>query len=115
MSHTMTVQEMIEKTKQLQQRFQTEQEQRPWTIDTYVMELLAEAGTLADTIVIKEGYRKLRANQDIDLEDDIADLLFVVFTIAEHYGISIEHAYQSMLDATFAKLDNRKQQTDSAG
>ena len=54
---------------------------------------------VADTIVIKEGYRKLRANQDIDLED----------------GISIEHAYQSMLDATFAKLDNRKQQTDSAG
>jgi NTP pyrophosphatase (non-canonical NTP hydrolase) len=94
----------------LQERF-AEHESRPWSIEAYVVELLAEAGTLADLIMIRENYRQLRPNQRMDLEDGICDILFIVIAIASHYGVSIENAYASMLSETFAKLDQRPKPT----
>lgn len=85
----------------------TQMESRPWTIDTYAIELLAESGTLADSIMIQEGYRPLRPNQEINLDDDICDVLFVLIMIANHYGINLEEAYTSMLRTTFEKLSKR--------
>ena len=107
MTGKMTIQELVDETRRLQKRFQ-ELESHPWTIETYVMELLAEAGTLADSIMIQEGYRQLRPGQEIDLEDQVCDVLSVLIMIANHYGISIEDAYVSMLRDTFEKLDKRK-------
>lgn len=106
MSNKITFQELVDRTAALQAVFQ-KNEKRPWTIDTYVMELLAEAGTLADSIVIKEGYRTVRPGQDIDLEDDICDVIFILLLIANHYGIDLEQAYLSMIDATREKLKHR--------
>ena len=53
MTGNLTVQKLVEETKRLQQRFQ-ELESRPWSIEAYAMELLAEAGTLADSLMIKK-------------------------------------------------------------
>jgi NTP pyrophosphatase (non-canonical NTP hydrolase) len=108
-----TIQKIVDATRQLQERFQ-EVENRSWTIETYVMELLAEAGTLADSIVIQEGYRLLRPNQTIDLRDDIADVLFVLIMIANHYGVSLEDAYISMLRETAEKLGTHMDSHGSA-
>jgi NTP pyrophosphatase (non-canonical NTP hydrolase) len=98
-----TIQEIVDETRQLQNLLR-EKENRAWTIETCVMELLAEAGTLADSVIIQEGYRLLRPNQTIDLKDDIADVLFVLIMIANHYGISLEDAYVGMLRETTEKL-----------
>ena len=103
----MTIEEMVAETRRLQMRFR-EVESRRWTIETYVVELLAEAGTLADSLMIQEGYRQLRPGQEIDLEDDICDILFVLIMIADYYQICLEDAYASMLRNALEKLDKRK-------
>ncbi len=107
----MTIQELVDETKRLQNRF-SELESRPWTIETYAVELLAEAGTLADSIMIQEGYRQIRPGQEINLDDDICDILFVLIMIANHYSIDLEESYVSMLKSTFEKLDKRRRMTD---
>ncbi len=101
----MTVRDALERTSTLLASLRA-REQRPWTIEALSVELSAEVGTLADSVMIKEGYRKLRPGQDVDLEDDIADVLFVVFAIALHYGVDVGGAYESMVASTHAKLDD---------
>ena len=106
MNNKITLQEIIDRTVALHKAFR-KTEIRPWNIDIYAVELLAEAGTLADSIMIKEGYRKLRSGQVIDLEDDICDVIFVLLMIAHHYEINVEQAYLSMIDSAYEKIANQ--------
>jgi NTP pyrophosphatase (non-canonical NTP hydrolase) len=105
MNQEITVKELFKETLELQKLF-SQLEGKPWTVEAFVVELLAEAGTLADSIMIQEGYRKLRSEQDkIDLEDDICDILFVLLMIADYYKIDIGQAYLSMISSTRKKLE----------
>lgn len=107
MNQEITIKELFKKTVELQKLF-SQLEEKPWTIDTFVIELLAEAGTLADSIMIQEGYRKLRHGQEeIDLEDDICDILFVLIMIANYYRIDIGKSYLSMVNSTQKKLEDQ--------
>ncbi len=105
MNQEITVKELLKQTVELQKKF-SQVEGKPWTVETFVIELLAETGTLADSIMIQEGYRKLRDGQEeIDLEDDICDILFVLLMIANYYGIDIGKSYLSMVNSTQKKLE----------
>lgn len=79
---------------------------RPWNIEALLIELAVEVGTLADSIMIKEKYRRIREDDGLDLEDDIADILFVLLLICNHYKIDIAAAYKRMLHETNIKLSN---------
>ncbi len=108
MKRDVTVSDLAKRTRTVQQLF-AEIEQRPWTVETFVVELLAEAGTLADSVMITEGYRRLRKTQSqIDLEDDVCDILFVLFMIADHYDIDIGKSYVSMLEETVEKIRGQR-------
>ena len=72
-----------------------------------VTELVGEVGTLADSIMILEDYRRPRNGEHIDLEDDIVDVLFMLIRIADHYKIDLESAYSKMIDQTREKLTER--------
>jgi len=98
---------IVNETKKLKAVLQ-KREKRPWTIETYLVELHAETGTLADSIMIKEGYRTLRPNDTLDIEDDLSDILFLLINIALHYGIDLETAYLSMVRTTLEKLGKKK-------
>lgn len=101
-----TVDELVAKTTEIQQLFR-QIEKRPWTVETFAIELAAEVGTLTDSIMIKEGYRNPRRGQDeIDLQDDISDVIFVLIMIANYYQIDIGESYMSMIDATRHKLES---------
>ena len=105
MGNKVTIRQLMEKTTELQELFR-KVESKPWNIDTYVIELLAEVGTLADSILIKEGYRNIRPDQKpIDLEDSISDILFVIFMIADYYEIDVGRSYLSMVENTQKKLE----------
>jgi NTP pyrophosphatase (non-canonical NTP hydrolase) len=107
MNEQITIQDLAQKTAELQDIFR-KIENRPWDINAFLIELTAEVGTLADSIMIKEGYRELRPDQNpIDLEDDICDILFVLFMIADHYKINIGESYLSMINLTLKKLENK--------
>jgi NTP pyrophosphatase (non-canonical NTP hydrolase) len=102
----MTVKELIDRTEETLQRFRSV-EKRPWTPEACMTELMAEAGTLADSIMIREGYRSRGGDHKVDLEDDISDVLFMLIMICQHYGIDLEKAYRRMLDDTDAKLKSK--------
>lgn len=110
----MQVAELIEKTREIIRLFK-EVEPRAWGVEAMAVELTAETGTLADTIMIQEGYRRLRAGGEIDLEDDIVDIMFMLIRIADHYGIDIEAAYLKMLDITRTKIERRIQEKKQSG
>ncbi len=98
---------LIEQTRELHERFSL-LNSRPWTIETYVVELLGEVGTLADTIMIQEKYRECRVGQELDLEDDIVDIIFILIHIADHYNIDLNKAYEEMLRVTAEKLNQQE-------
>lgn len=103
------VQDFIEWTQQLKEKFDA-LSTRKWTIESYMTELMAETGSLADSIMIQEQYRKRRPQQKpIDLADSIADIAFILHNIADHYHIDFEKAYLDMLKITENKLNQRKQ------
>lgn len=108
-----TIQKLIKKTVELRELF-SKIEEKPWNIEAFMIELLAETGTLADSVMIKEGYRKTRSEgEEIDLEDDISDILFLLIMIAEHYNIDIASSYIQMIDSTHKKLNKKIQDKTS--
>ena len=102
----MQISEMVTMSRQLIALFQ-KVEPRPWGVEAMLTELAGEVGTLADSVMIKEGYRRLRDGDTLNLEDDVADVLFMLIRIAEHYQINLEATYTQMVETTQAKLEKR--------
>lgn len=106
----MQVSEMVSMTREITRLF--DKIVGEWDINVMVTELTGEVGTLADSIMIKEGYRPSRDGDDIDLEDDIVDVVFMLIRIADYYDIDLESAYRSMIDQTRRKLEKRLRSRD---
>jgi len=107
MTNKPSIETLVNETRILQNMFKAF-EGKPWTVETFTMELLAETGSLADIIIIKEGYRVPRKNQqEVDIEDGISDVLFVLIMIADHYGIDIASSYMRMVEKTKKKLSEK--------
>ena len=75
-------------------------EQRPWTIEVTMVELMKQVGDLAQHIMMKEQYyladRAEHPNyktDDSNIGDELADILHGVIRIAEHYRIDLETAH----------------------
>lgn len=75
-------------------------ERRPWTIEATTIELTKQVGDLARRIMTQEQYYlpdrdqrpDYRASVD-DIGDELADILYCVIRIAEHYRIDLEAAH----------------------
>jgi NTP pyrophosphatase (non-canonical NTP hydrolase) len=78
--------------------------EKPWNIEAMIIELTGEVGTLADIIMIKEKYRKLRENQEIDIADSVVDIMFILICIAHYYNVDLETAYKKMIIKTKEKI-----------
>ena len=100
----MLMSDLASQTREIVQLFE-QIEPRPWTVEAMIVEVTSEVGTLADSIMIQEGYRRTRPQQEIDLEDDIGDVLFMLFRIAHYYAIDLESAYEKVLQHTRKKLE----------
>ena len=70
---------------------------KKWTPEAMLVDLTEEVGELANSILVKEGFKnKKRAKAD--LMDSICDILFDLYMIAEHYGIDVEKEYLKVLE-----------------
>src|SRR5258705_7299159 len=75
-------------------------ERRPWTIEATTIELMKQTGDLARRIMQQEQYYlpdrdqrpEYQASVD-DIGDELADILYCVIRIAEHYQIDLEAAH----------------------
>lgn len=91
--------ELIAITRRVIQAFDAA-EQRPWTIEADMLELMKQSGDLAWHVMMAERYylpaRQLRpenATTTADIGDELADILYCVIRIAEHYQIDLEQAH----------------------
>jgi NTP pyrophosphatase (non-canonical NTP hydrolase) len=99
----MQISDMVERTREVTALFD-EVVPRTWGIEAMMVELVGEVGTLADEIMLQEGYRRTRSADRLRLEDEVVDVLFMLVRVADYYGIDLDEAYVTMLDKTEAKL-----------
>lgn len=101
----MHVSEMMQMTREVADLF--DEQVGPWSVPVMLTELMAEVGTLADSLMIQEGYRRPRADVP-DLSDDVADILFMLLRIADAYHIEIASAYKEMIQRTRERLVHQR-------
>jgi hypothetical protein len=94
-----TFQEMLAMTRQVIQAFDTV-EQRPWTIEASMVELMKQVGDLAKHVMTMEQYYPPDRTADPTyvtsphkIGDELADILHCVMRVAEHYHIDLEEAH----------------------
>jgi NTP pyrophosphatase (non-canonical NTP hydrolase) len=99
MDTTYTFQELIEITRRVVAAFDAV-EQRPWTIEATMIELMKQVGDLSKHIMMYEGYylqdRATDSNYQTskeDIADELADILYCLIRIAEQYQIDLEQAH----------------------
>jgi NTP pyrophosphatase (non-canonical NTP hydrolase) len=65
-----------------------------WTPFVMVTDLLEEAGELASVVKGLEGYKPPEKPKTKEmLATELSDMLYIIFVLAEHYGISLEEVF----------------------
>lgn len=103
----MSLKELKERSKELADRF-AKIEPRRWSIEGSAMELMTEVGDLTELILRKEFYKEnIYEDVDYQIQDELADIIFVVMRIADHYKIDINKAYEEMEKLVSERLKSR--------
>jgi NTP pyrophosphatase (non-canonical NTP hydrolase) len=99
MKRERSFQELIDITRHVIQAFDRA-EQRPWTIEVTLVELMKQVGDLSKHIMMMERYYLPDRATDPgyktttqDIGDELADVLYCLIRIAEHYHIDLEQAH----------------------
>jgi NTP pyrophosphatase (non-canonical NTP hydrolase) len=88
-----------------------ERERRPWGVETLVMELSKQVGDLARAVLTTENY--YLADRDKDpkycggasrIANELADILYCLIRLADHYEIDLEEAHLSARRAEWSYL-----------
>lgn len=94
-----TFQHLIDITRTVIQAFDVA-EQRPWLIEVTMVELMKQVGDLARCVmVIVRYYLPDRADApeyattDMGIADELADILYCLIRIADHYHVDLEQAH----------------------
>ena len=65
-----------------------------WTPFVMVTDLLEEAGEVASVVKGLEGFKPPEKPKTKDmLATELSDLLYILFILAEHYGINLEESF----------------------
>jgi len=64
-------------------------------IEARVLDLVEEVGELANAVLVEEGHK---GRKKADLADSLADVLYDLILVAEHYGIDLKKEYGNMLE-----------------
>lgn len=70
-----------------------------WTPFVMVTDLLEEAGEVASVIKGLEGFKPPEKPKTKEmLATELSDLLYIIFVVAEHYGINLEEAFMQTVN-----------------
>jgi NTP pyrophosphatase (non-canonical NTP hydrolase) len=77
-----------------------------WTPFVMVTDLLEEAGEVASAVKGLEGFQPPEKPKTKEmLATELSDMLYMVFVLAEHYGIELEEAFmQTVNDRVISSL-----------
>ncbi len=94
----LTLAELVRISEQVHGEFQRI-ENRTWTVETTVIELMKQVGDLSRRFLTYEGYyladRSQHPAYQTDVENignELADILHSVFLLSAHYGVDLERA-----------------------
>ncbi len=73
---------------------------------TLVVELSRVIGVLAESILVTEGKRPAHPARPPRLAHDVADVLFLLIAISNHYHIDLEKAWNAWIPQTHAVLND---------
>lgn len=67
---------------------------KTWTPSVMVADMLEEAGEVAAAVKCLEGYKPPEEPKTKEtLATELSDLLYMIFVLAEHYGIELEDSF----------------------
>jgi NTP pyrophosphatase (non-canonical NTP hydrolase) len=70
-----------------------------WTPFVMITDLLEEAGEVASVVKGLEGFKPPEKPKTKEmLATELSDLLYIIFVLAEHYGISLEEAFMQTVN-----------------
>ncbi len=99
MAEQHTFRELVELARQVAAGFDARQ-RRPWTIETDVLELTKQVGELVKHVLVAERYYLPDRDTDpryatstAEIGDELADILYCLVRVADHYGIDLEAAH----------------------
>jgi NTP pyrophosphatase (non-canonical NTP hydrolase) len=70
-----------------------------WTPFVMVTDLLEEAGEVAAVVKGLEGFKPPEKPRTKEmLATELSDLLYIIFVLAEHYGIEVEEAFMQTVN-----------------
>jgi NTP pyrophosphatase (non-canonical NTP hydrolase) len=78
---------------------------KPWDPKVRFIDLMEEAGELANALLIEEGF-KAEKRRRADLVDSVCDMLFDLLMLAEHFKIDLSEEYGRVLKHVEGRLEN---------
>jgi NTP pyrophosphatase (non-canonical NTP hydrolase) len=91
--------DLIEITRRVVHEFDAA-EQRPWSVEATMIELMKQVGDLARRIMTTEGYYLPDREHDPayetkaeDIADELADVLYCIIRLADYYHVDLEEAH----------------------
>lgn len=74
--------------------------------------LTEEVGELARVMAVQYGEKSPKKGQDLNLEEEMADILFVLTCLANQTGIDLESAFKKTLEKKTNRDKNRHQENE---
>ena len=84
---------------------------KSWTPFVMVTDLLEEAGEVAAVVKGLEGFKPPEKPKTKEmLATELSDLLYIIFVLAEHYSINLDHVFLQTVNDYFLRfVGNAKQ------
>ena len=74
--------------------------------------LTEEVGELARVMAVQYGEKSPKKGQDLSLEEEVADILFVLTCLANQTGIDLESAFKKTLEKKTNRDKGRHQENE---
>lgn len=74
------------------------------------LDLVEEVGELANAILLSEDVKpdKHKTGSKAEIEDAMADILYNLILLSDHYDVDLEQAYIDMLEHVNKRIDERE-------
>ena len=77
-----------------------------WKPEVMLADMAEEMGELATSILVGRGFKTKKGKQVEDLADCLCDILFVIFMIADYYGVDMDKEYDTVLKKITERIES---------